>query len=129
MDSHLMMMQAKKEQKSLLQTLGNAHEQQLNNWYFTLNSGGLIASLTLLTINNKNYKCLCFVLIIIFTLGLLSIILSCFFQKKSLQNNFFDIKSTSFFFKDSTIDLFQCSSIIIFLLGVTIGLIELFRSI
>lgn len=124
-----MMMQAEKEHKILLQTLANAHEQQLNNWYFTLNSGGLIASLTLLTIDKKNYKCLCFFLVIIFTLGLASIILSCFFQKKSLNNNFFDKNNTSFFLKDSTIDFFQSSSVIIFLFGVIIGLIILFQSI
>lgn len=129
MDSHLMMMQAKKDHKILLQSLANFHEQQLNTWYFTLNSGGLFASLTLLTINNKDYKFLCFVLIIIFTLGLLSIILSCIFQKKSLQNSFHDKTITSFFLKDRAIDLFQWSSVILFLSGVLVGLTALFLDI
>ena len=56
---------------------------QTYNWYFLLNTGGIIGTLALLSINVKKYTWVCSLLLLLFSLGLYFVIAA----SKLDQNN------------------------------------------
>lgn len=102
----------------------NNYEQQLINWYFTLNAGGLVATLTLLTVQGDPYRKICFWLLLLFSSGLISIILACKFEKSRLRS-ITDKKVAMCTPSELLINNLQWMSIMFFFIGLGIGFYKL----
>jgi len=121
----------------------NSYNDLLYKWYFLLNAGGLIGTLTLLTLNSElnHITVLCIVLITFFLLGIMSIITATKLEINRFDEDTNDIKrefeqfkknkmKQSYFLEkirgeNHSTDLarhFECFSLAFFIFGIVIGI-------
>jgi hypothetical protein len=108
------------EHKVRMQTLSNDYNLLILNWYFLLNSGGLIGTITLLSLKTEEFIDLCIILALVFGAGVSFIIRACILGRKRILLEFdtsakkHDIPTTK------SVNIFESLSIISFALGVVL---------
>lgn len=125
---HMKKIDQMQDHKVRMQTLYNNYELQLINWYFLLNSGGLIGTLTLLSAKNGKYQFFCIMLALCFSAGLLFIIIASKLTCKRILPEFDRRVKREQISDTSRIDIFEYLSIISFAVGLLIGIIALIHS-
>lgn len=120
---HLMKIQKDSEHKVEMQVLANSFAMLILKWYFLLNSGGLIGTLTLLSAKNGHYTFLCIILSVLFSLGLIFVIISCKLDHIRILSAF--DKSIKNKPDETLVTIFEYLSIIFFILGLIVGITSL----
>ena len=108
------------EHKKAMRKFSHLLALQTYNWYFLLNTGGIIGTLALLSINVKKYTWVCSLLLLLFSLGLYFVIAA----SKLDQNNaeaVFD--KTRIKTKQSYVVWLEFLSLLLFYLGLIGGVV------
>lgn len=127
-DQHSLHMQKAGESynhKVRMQNLANNYNLLLLNWYFLLNSGGLIGTITLLTVKNETHRPLCVILFLFFLIGLIFTIISCKLDYGRILPEFDKSIKKETIPNIMLVTTCEYLSIIFFMVGLLIGIITL----
>lgn len=126
LEEHLLKMQYNYEHRVRMQTLANDYALLILKWYFLLNSGGLIGTLTLLGLKSGTYIYLCKILAPLFTLGIISIITACKLDRKRILPEFDTSANKQGIPARGCVNTFEWLSILCFTMGLIIAIVSLF---
>ena len=122
LQEHRQKIQQSYEHKVRMQMLSNEYGLLILKWYFLLNSGGLIGTLTLLGLKKEKSIYLCIILAVLFAAGIYFIITACKLDRKRIIPEFDASSNKDDIPSVTCVDKLESLSIISFAIGLLIAI-------